>query len=213
MYQLPKLDFSYHALEPYIDEATMRIHHSKHHQAYVDNLNRALQEQSDLEKLRLQDLLQEVGKAIKGEDSLIKEDYLSAVRNNGGGHANHKFFWKILSERPQNPISDAPKLYKAVEDEFGGFSEFRDRFIETGLKRFGSGWVWLVVNKQKKLEIYSTPNQDSPLFWGDQPILAVDVWEHAYYLKYQNRRGEYLSVVFDNLLNWSLAEKLFLKVL
>ncbi len=212
MYQLPKLPFPYDALEPYIDEATMRIHHSKHHQAYVDNLNKALQDQPDLQKLSLQELLQEVGKAIEGKESLIKKDILEAVRNNGGGHANHDFFWQILSAKTQDPASEAPNLFKAIEAEFGSFSGFRDKLIEAGLKRFGSGWAWLVIDKRKRLKIYSTPNQDSPLLWQDQPILGVDVWEHAYYLKYQNRRGEYLAAWFDNLINWSLTEKLFLQV-
>lgn len=185
---LPKLSYAYDALEPFIDAKTMEIHHSKHHQAYVDNLNKALATHSDLESKSAGELI------VNLND--IPEDIRMAVRNHGGGHINHSFFWEILKK-------DAPfsgDVADAITGAFGGLDGFKEKFIAASAAQFGSGWGWLVVSGGK-LEIMSTPNQDSPLSQGKTPILCVDVWEHAYYLKYQNRRLEYLNEFF-NVVNW-----------
>jgi Fe-Mn family superoxide dismutase len=197
-FTLPALPYAHDALEPFIDTATMQIHHGKHHQAYVDNLNKAIAGTPN-EGKSLEDLV-----AVAGSIS-------PAVRNNGGGHWNHSFFWEILAPKAGGaPTGD---LAKAIDNNFGSFDAFKEKFANAGMTRFGSGWAWLIV-KDGKLEISSTPNQDNPLMdvaeVKGQPILGVDVWEHAYYLKYQNRRAEYLTA-FWNVVNWHKVAELFAK--
>lgn len=183
LYQLPKLNYTYDALEPYIDAKTMEIHHGKHHQAYIDNLNKVLEKYPQIADEKLEDLL---GKL----DSLkMDEKDKKMVRNHGGGHLNHSLFWQIMG--PKKESED--KLAEEIKSTFGSVEEFKKLFTETATKHFGSGWVWLVRNHEGKLEIYSLPNQDSPYLSGHTPIIGLDVWEHAYYLKYQNRRAEYIE--------------------
>ncbi|GGI98680.1 superoxide dismutase [Mn] [Alicyclobacillus cellulosilyticus] len=189
-HQLPALPYAYNALEPYIDEQTMQIHHQRHHGTYVNNLNAALEGHPDLQAKSIEDLL-------RGIDS-VPESIRTAVRNNGGGHANHSLFWEILS--PNGGGQPTGALADAIQSTFGSFEQFKDEFSKAAAGRFGSGWAWLVLNNGK-LEIYSTPNQDSPYMEGKIPILGLDVWEHAYYLKYQNRRPEYIAA-FWNIVNW-----------
>lgn len=188
-HKLPKLPYSYNSLEPYIDDKTMQIHHTKHHQAYIDNLNSVLGGEADLSVM-------EVSELLKNIDS-VPEKIRSAVVNNGGGHANHTLFWEIMSPDQTEPEGN---VGEAIGSTFGSLDNFKVKFAEQALKRFGSGWVWLVV-KDNKLDIYSTPNQDSPLMNGDTPILGLDVWEHAYYLNYQNRRADYVKAWW-NIVNW-----------
>jgi Fe-Mn family superoxide dismutase len=194
-YEVPPLPYDYDALEPHIDEATMKVHHDKHHQAYVDKANAAL-EGTEWEDKPVEEVLQNL-------DSL-DEDKQKAVRNNGGGHANHTFFWQILS--PDG--GDAPRgaLLDAIVDTFGGFEDFKEQFKQAGVGQFGSGWAWLVKNDDGSIEITSTPNQDTPVSEGKTPIIGVDVWEHAYYLKYQNKRPDYIDA-FWNVVNWDEAQK------
>lgn len=182
-YQLPSLPYSYDALEPYIDAKTMEIHHSKHHQGYVDNLNRVLEKYPDYQKKDLKDLLRNL--------SLLKMARVDklALRNNGGGHLNHALFWEIMG--PKKEIDEG--LVKKIEKEFGSVEEFKKIFSQTAISHFGSGWAWLVFDEKKRLKVYSLPNQDSPYLKGHTPIIGLDVWEHAYYLKYQNRRAEYVQ--------------------
>jgi superoxide dismutase, Fe-Mn family len=189
-FELPQLPYAYDALEPHIDKETMNIHHTKHHNAYVTNLNNALQGQEAL-------LSQSVEEVISNLDA-VPESVRTAVRNNGGGHANHSLFWKILS--PNGGGMPSGKLAEAINQKFGSFESFKEEFAKAAATRFGSGWAWLVVNNGQ-LEVSSTPNQDSPLMEGKTPILGLDVWEHAYYLKYQNRRPEYVTS-FWNVVNW-----------
>lgn len=196
-HELPKLTYAYNALEPFIDEKTMEIHHSKHHASYVSKLNEALQKHPKLFELSVEKLISDLGK--------IPEEIRNAVRNHGGGHANHSFFWEILGKNHE--IS--PTMKKEIEKFFGSFEDFQKKFNEAAINRFGSGWAWLVVNG-KKLEIISTANQDSPLSDGKIPILGIDVWEHAYYLKYQNRRAEYVEA-FWNVINWKKVEEFWRK--
>jgi Fe-Mn family superoxide dismutase len=177
-------------LEPFIDELTMRIHHSKHHQAYVDNLNAALDKHPELYDLKLEDLISNI--------ESLPADIQIAVRNHGGGVYNHNFFWSILKNNPDGQPSG--KLKEAIDKTFGSYQGFKDAFTAAAKSRFGSGWVWLILNKSHQLEIVSTPNQDSVLNLGI-PLLTLDVWEHAYYLKYQNRRPEYISS-FYNVIDW-----------
>ncbi len=192
IHTLPPLPYAYDALEPYIDARTMEIHHTKHHQTYVDKLNAALDQLSDndLKNMPVEDLMRNFGK--------VPEDNRTPIRNHGGGHANHSFFWTILSGEGGGEPSGA--IGKAIEDTFGTFKEFQGKFNAVALNHFGSGWAWLVA-VGKRLVLYSLPNQDSPLIGGDTPILGIDVWEHAYYLKYQNRRPEYVDA-FWNVINW-----------
>lgn len=198
MFTLPKLEYSYDALEPYIDARTMEIHHTKHHQAYVDKLNAALEKYPELQNKKVEELLSNL-------DSLPKE-IQTAVRNHGGGHFNHSFFWKILAGKGRTlEMPQGSTLRSQIDKEFGSFDEFKKKFTEAALNRFGSGWVWFVSNNGK-LEIYSTPNQDCPLSENKIPLLGLDVWEHAYYLKYQNRRAEYVEN-FWNIVNWEQVEK------
>lgn len=191
---LPSLPFAYNALEPYIDAETMQIHHTKHHQTYVDKLNEALAKHPDLQNTSLDDLL-------KTLDSL-PEDIRSAVRNHGGGHHNHSLFWTSLTSDNLDPSQE---IVSALSEDFGSFDTFKQKFEEVAKARFGSGWAWLVKNGSS-LEVYSTANQDSPLMEGKVPLLGLDVWEHAYYLKYQNRRPDYITA-FWNIVNWAEVEK------
>lgn len=188
-YTLPQLPYAYDALEPHIDARTMEIHHTKHHQAYITNLNKAV-EGSEWEKLTVEDLVAAIHR--------VPESIRTAVRNHGGGHANHALFWTILG-----PNGGAPqgRLAAAIDRELGGFDKFREAFTKAAMGRFGSGWAWLSVDPNKKLVVEDTPNQNSPLMHGNIPILGVDVWEHAYYLKYQNRRNEYVEA-FYSVINW-----------
>ncbi|OQA39286.1 MAG: Superoxide dismutase (Mn) [Chloroflexi bacterium ADurb.Bin325] len=189
-HQLPSLPYDFGALEPYIDTATMQIHHGKHHQAYVTNLNKAI-EGTPFADLAIEELLAKI-------DS-VPENIRTAVRNNGGGHANHSLFWKLMA--PNAGGQPTGELAAAIDSAFGGFEAFKEKFTAAATTRFGSGWAWLVVKPNGSLEVYSTANQDSPLMTGDTPILGIDVWEHAYYLKYQNRRPEYITN-FYNVINW-----------
>lgn len=188
---LPKLPYGYDALEPHIDARTMEIHYTKHHQGYVNNLNGALEKHPNLQSKSLEDLL-------RGINS-VPEEIRTAVRNNGGGHANHSLFWTILSgSGGGQPAGD---LAAAINKAFGSFDAFKEMFSKAGATRFGSGWAWLVVSGSGDLKVYSTANQDSPLMDGDTPVLGLDVWEHAYYLNYQNRRPDYIAA-FWNVINW-----------
>jgi Fe-Mn family superoxide dismutase len=194
-YELPKLPYAYNALEPYIDARTMEIHHTKHHQAYINNLNKAL-EGTDLGNQSVESLISKI-------DS-VPEKIRTAVRNNGGGHANHSMFWLIMG--PSKGGEPVGKLAAAIKSELGGFDKFKEAFGAAAAGRFGSGWAWLSLDKSKKLVVESTANQDSPLMHGNQPILGVDVWEHAYYLLYQNRRPDYVSA-FYNVIDWDAVNE------
>jgi superoxide dismutase, Fe-Mn family len=199
-YELPKLPYAYDALEPFIDAKTMEIHHSKHHQAYVNNLNAALEKHPELDK-SLETYLKDI--------NLLPEDIRGAVRNNGGGHFNHSFFWPLLKVNNGNgPKGD---LLKAINDAFGSFDAFKEAFGNAAKTRFGSGWAWLIVTPKHELKVTSTPNQDTPLAEG-LPILGLDVWEHAYYLNYQNRRPDYVSAFF-NVINWDVVLDLYKQAL
>ena len=189
-FTLPQLPYAFDALEPSIDATTMQIHHGKHHQAYVNNLNTAIEKAPDLGTQTLDQLLRGIDK--------VPESVRTAVRNNGGGHWNHSFFWQIMSPGGGEPTG---KLADALQDSFGGIDKFKEQWATAGAGRFGSGWVWLMKDG-KKLSITSTPNQDNPLMDGKtDPILGLDVWEHAYYLKYQNRRPDYITAWW-NVVNW-----------
>ena len=194
-YQLPELPYAYNALEPYIDEQTMRIHHDKHHGTYVSKLNDALKGHDDLASKSIEDLVSDL--------NAVPENIRTAVRNNGGGHVNHSLFWQILSPNGGGEPSGA--VADAIKAKFGSFADFKKQFSDAAAGRFGSGWAWLVVNNGE-LEITTTPNQDSPYMEGKTPILGLDVWEHAYYLKYQNRRPEYIEAFF-NVINWDEVNK------
>lgn len=198
MHTLPKLPYEYNALEPHIDEQTMKIHHDKHHQAYIDKLNGAVKG-TEFENMDVNELLQKL-------DSL-PDDIKGIVRNNGGGHSNHSFFWEIMA--PGAGGEPSGKVGDAIKEAFGSFDKFKEQLIDAGVKQFGSGWAWL-VNDGGKLSITSTPNQDTPVMEGKTTILGVDVWEHAYYLKYQNKRPDYLAAWF-NVVNWEQVNKNFEK--
>lgn len=199
-YELPQLKYAYDALEPYIDARTMEIHHSKHHAAYVNNLNAALEKHPELTNtVSLEEMLTNF--------DLIPEDIKMAVRNNGGGHYNHTLFWSLL--KVNNGHGPSGKLLEAINKAFGDFNKFKDAFANAAKTRFGSGWAWLIVNKKGELEVLSTANQDAPLALG-KPILALDVWEHAYYLHYQNRRPDYINAFF-NVVNWEEVARRFEK--
>ncbi len=194
-YQLPPLPYAYDALEPYIDAQTMQLHHDKHHQAYITNLNAALKDYPQFDNLTIEELLRHIND--------VPEQIRTTVRNQGGGHANHQLFWKIL--RRNEGAQPTGALAAAIQDNFGSFEQFQATFEEAGTKHFGSGWVFLVVNPANgKLEVFSRPNQDSVLFEGKPALLANDVWEHAYYLKYQNRRAEYLHSWW-NVVDWDVV--------
>lgn len=192
---LPKLNYSYDALEPYIDVATMEIHHTKHHQAYINNLNNALENHPELQKLKVDEILTKL-------DSLPPE-IAQTVRNNGGGHYNHSLFWPMLKKN----IPQSGKVIEAINKEIGSIEKFKELFARAAATRFGSGWAWLTI-KDGKLEISSTPNQDNPISEGKTPILGLDVWEHAYYLKYQNKRPEYINAFFE-IINWEEVNRLY----
>ncbi len=198
MHTLPVLPYEYAALEPHFDEATMRLHHTKHHQTYIDKLNAGLESHPDLQALSVEELVARV--------ETLPDTIKTVVKNHGGGHANHSLFWTILS--PQGGGTPTGALATAIEDAFGEISAFKDQFTQAATGHFGSGWTWLVVNKDHKLAIITTPNQDSPLMSGQTPILGLDVWEHAYYLKFQNRRPEYIQA-FWNVVNWSEVARRF----
>ncbi|NCN99469.1 superoxide dismutase [Candidatus Pacearchaeota archaeon CG10_big_fil_rev_8_21_14_0_10_35_219] len=197
MFELPDLPFSYNALEPYIDAKTMEIHHDKHHAGYVKKLNAAL-EALEIDK--------DINKLLKNIDS-IPEEKRQAIINNGGGHANHSLFWQILKK----DVEISGKIKEAIDRDFGSFEDFKKKFSDAAVSRFGSGWAWLVVDNDK-LEVMSTANQDSPVMSGKIPILGLDVWEHAYYLKYQNKRPEYI-VAFWNVVNWDKVNELYEKAI
>lgn len=197
MHTLPGLAFKYDALEPYFDARTMELHHTKHHQAYIDKLNEALKEHADLQKLSVTELLQQFAQ--------LPESVQLAVRNHGGGHANHSLFWQLLSP---DAVDVVPEDLKLALAHFGSFSDFKEQFAQVALSRFGSGWAWLVVDTSQQVSMYSTANQDSPLMEGLTPILGLDVWEHAYYLKYQNRRADYIAA-FWRVLNWAKVAELY----
>jgi superoxide dismutase, Fe-Mn family len=197
-YELPPLPYPFAALEPHIDAKTMEIHHDKHHQAYITNANNALKDYPELAAKPVEELLANL--------SVVPEAIRTVVRNNAGGHANHSFFWKILG--PNAGGSATGKLADAIKSTFGNFDQFKEKFQAAAVGRFGSGWAWLVLNKQGKLEIISTPNQDNPISDGLKPIFGVDVWEHAYYLLYQNRRPDYLKA-FWNVVKWDEVEKYY----
>ncbi|HXY49693.1 MAG TPA: superoxide dismutase [Terriglobales bacterium] len=190
-HELPSLPYAYNALEPFIDEKTMHLHHDMHHGAYVKNLNAALDKYPNLQSKRPEDLLRDL--------NAIPEDIRGAVRNNGGGHVNHTMFWKIM--KPKGGGDPTGEIGQALSKAFGPFKEFQKQFNDAGLKQFGSGWVWVAGNSKGDLEIVTTPNQDSPISQGRYPVFGNDVWEHAYYLKYNNRRGEYLEAWW-NVVNW-----------
>lgn len=187
-FTLDPLPYDYDSLEPFIDEKTMQIHHDKHHQGYIDKLNTALEGHDDLQAKSIEDILSDLNS--------IPEDIRTAVQNNGGGHANHSLFWSILKK----DVALYGDIQNAISQAFGSFENFKDEFTKAATTRFGSGWAWLVLS-DGQLEITSTANQDSPLSQGKTPILGLDVWEHAYYLKYQNKRPEYIEAFF-NIINW-----------
>ena len=189
-YELPSLPYAYNALEPHIDAATMEIHHTKHHQAYVDKLNAAI-EGYDLGAPTIDELVAAI--------HTVPEEIRTAVRNHGGGHANHSLFWTIMS--PSGGGSPTGSLLEAIERDLGGFEAFSSEFTAAAAGRFGSGWAWLSLDPEKRLVVEDTPNQNSPLMHGNTPLLGLDVWEHAYYLKYQNRRPEYVRAFFD-VIDW-----------
>jgi superoxide dismutase, Fe-Mn family len=196
-FTLPSLPYPADALEPHIDKTTMEIHHGKHHAAYVNNLNKALESAPDLQSKTIEELL-------AGNLAAIPEAIKTAVRNNGGGHANHSLFWNLLSAKGGG--SPKGEIENVITATFGGFDSFKEKFNAAASTRFGSGWAWLVKDKGGKFEILSTANQDSPLMDGKKPILGLDVWEHAYYLKYQNRRPDYIAAWW-NVVNWDEANK------
>ena len=194
-HEVPALPYDYTALEPHIDEQTMRIHHDKHHAAYVTNLNAALEKHPELQSKTVEELLQSINS--------IPEDIRTAVRNNGGGHANHTMFWEIMG--PNGGGAPTGAIGDAIASTFGGFDSFKEQMNKAGATRFGSGWAWL-VETGGKLVIESSANQDSPIMEGKKPIIGIDVWEHAYYLKYQNKRPDYLAAWW-NVINWDAVNK------
>jgi Fe-Mn family superoxide dismutase len=198
-YTLPKLPYAYDALDPHVDAQTMEIHHTKHHNAYVANLNTAL-EGRDLGGPCVEELVAAI--------HTLPEEIRTAVRNHGGGHANHSLFWTVMS--PGGGGQPKGDLATAIDEELGGFDHFAGQFTDAAMKRFGSGWAWLVLDVHKKLVVESTPNQDSPLIHGHTPILGIDVWEHAYYLKYQNRRADYVKAFF-NVIHWDAVTQRYLE--
>src|SRR5947209_12193325 len=199
-FEVPPLPYDYSALEPHIDTQTMQLHHDKHHAAYVNNLNAALEQHPDLQSKSAEELIRDLNS--------VPEPIRTAVRNNGGGHVNHSMFWQIMRSNgggdPTGPIA------AAIKEAFGDFEELKKQFNDAGVKRFGSGWSWLVLTRDGKLAVMSTANQDKPLSEGHFPIMGNDVWEHAYYLKYQNRRPEYLAAWW-NVVNWDEINKRFME--
>lgn len=194
-FELPELPYAYDALEPHIDKETMEIHHTKHHNTYVTNLNAAVAG-TEFENQSVEELMTNINS--------VPEDKQTAVRNNGGGHYNHSLFWQLLSKDGGQPTGE---VAEAIDAKFGSFEAFQEAFAEAATKRFGSGWAWLVVNNGE-LEVVSTPNQDNPLMEGKTPVLGLDVWEHAYYLNYQNKRPDYIKA-FWNVVNWEKVNELY----
>ncbi|HEU4565650.1 MAG TPA: superoxide dismutase [Gemmatimonadaceae bacterium] len=195
-FTLPPLPYDYSALEPHIDARTMEIHHTKHHQAYVNNLNAALEKAPELQGKSLDELMRDI--------SSVPESVRTAVRNNGGGHWNHSMFWQIMA--PNAGGEPGGNIGDAIRESFGDFAKFREQFNAAAMGRFGSGWAWLIADRGGRLSIESTPNQDTPLMDGKTAVMGVDVWEHAYYLKYQNRRADYVAAWW-NVVNWPEIEK------
>jgi Fe-Mn family superoxide dismutase len=200
-FKVPPLPYAYDALEPHIDARTMEIHHDKHHAAYVTNLNKAIADSPDLGQRKIEDILKDLG--------TVPEKIRTAVRNQGGGHYNHTLFWQMMKKGGGG--QPTAELAKAIDQSFGSFLAFKDKFTEAATKVFGSGWAWIAAGNDKKLTIESTPNQDTPLSSGRTPLLGIDVWEHAYYLKYQNRRPEYIGAWF-NVINWEFVADRFDKL-
>ncbi len=198
-FELPPLPYGYDALEPYIDTQTMQLHHDKHHNAYITALNKALEDQPHLAALSIEQLL------VSLQD--VPQEIRTTVRNNGGGHANHSMFWKLM--KPQGGGAPKGELAHMIDTTFGSFDNFKTTFNDAASKRFGSGWAWLVIDKDGKLQVTSSANQDSPISDAVYPLLGIDVWEHAYYLKYQNRRPEYLNAWW-NVVNWDEVDRLYL---
>lgn len=196
LYSLPSLPYDYSALEPYIDAKTMEIHHTKHHQTYVDKLNAALEKHPEVAETPVEDLLRKL--------EIVPEDIRLAVRNHGGGHLNHSLWWTILKNNPAGEPVGA--LAEAIKTEFGGFTQFKEAFTQTATNLFGSGWIWLSLTPKNKLVINASPLQDNPYMMNYTPLLGLDVWEHAYYLKYQNKRPDYITA-FWNIINWEEVEK------
>ncbi|HEY7779949.1 MAG TPA: superoxide dismutase [Ktedonobacterales bacterium] len=197
-FELPPLPYEYNALEPYIDEQTMHLHHDKHHQAYVNNLNTALESAPQLASLSVDQLMRRI--------TDVPDNVRTAVQNNGGGHSNHSMFWQIMG--PNGGGQPSGSLAQAITTTFGSLDQLKTAFNDAGAKRFGSGWAWLVLNAQGQLQVISTANQDSPLMQGLYPVMGNDVWEHAYYLKYQNRRPDYLNAWW-NVVNWTAVQQRF----
>jgi len=195
-HELPALPYAHDALEPHVDTMTMQIHHGKHHAAYVTNLNKALESAADLASKSAEDLIKNL--------NAVPEGIRMAVRNNGGGHVNHSMFWQIMG--PSAGGEPTGDLAAAINAAFGSFATFKEKFQAAGIGRFGSGWAWLVLDKDGKLAVSSTPNQDNPMMEGLTPVMGCDVWEHAYYLKYQNRRADYLAAWW-NVVNWAEVAK------
>jgi Fe-Mn family superoxide dismutase len=202
-YTLPELPYAYDALEPYIDFMTMEIHHTKHHQAYIDNLNAALQKYPEWQHKQLEEILKSL--------PAVPEDIRTAVRNNGGGHFNHSQFWLMMKPHV-GVVAPRDRVAKAIGKNFGDFKMFQEQFNAAAKSRFGSGWAWLCVDKDGKLLINSTANQDNPISQGLHPILGLDVWEHAYYLKYQNKRPDYINAWW-HVINWNYVEELYEQLL
>lgn len=201
-FEVPPLPYAYEALEPYIDRQTMKLHHDKHHAAYVKNLNAAIAKHPELREKSLESLLKDLG--------TVPQDIRTTVRNNGGGHLNHSLFWESMS--PDGGGEPVGAIARALQATFGDVVTFKQQFNQAGMAQFGSGWVWLVVTSGGKLQVITTPNQDSPLMQGYRPILGNDVWEHAYYLTYQNRRNEYLEAWW-NVVNWAEVNRRFEQVI
>lgn len=203
MFTLPDLRYDYKALEPYIDEETMHIHHDKHHAGYIKNLNEALEKYPNLQKMEARELLEHLNE--------VPEEIRTKVRNNAGGHVNHTLFWEIMTPNPKEkePMPEA-ELYEQINKDFGSFGDFKLGFTNAAMGRFGSGWAWL-VKSNGKLEIADTPNQDTPVMDGKLPILGLDVWEHAYYLKYKNMRADYIKAWW-NVVNWEQVSENFASV-
>lgn len=199
MHELPSLPYSYDALEPYIDAKTMEIHHTKHHQTYITKLNDALKDHGELAKKDVVTLLKDFAQ--------VPDAIKTAVKNHGGGHANHSLFWAIMKKGSRG--EPGGKFAEALEQTFGGFVKFKEEFTKAAVSHFGSGWAWLVKNSAGDLKVISFPNQDSPLLHGMTPVMVLDVWEHAYYLKYQNRRPEYVEAWW-NVVDWEVVEKNFI---
>ena len=200
-HELPALPYATNALEPHIDTQTMEIHHGKHHNAYVTNLNKAIAGKADLEAKSIEELVANL--------DAVPADIRNAVRNNGGGHLNHSFFWKIIG--PNAGGAPTGKLAEDINATFGSFDAFKEKFEAAGLTRFGSGWAWLILNKAGNLEVTSTANQDSPVSDGNKPLLGCDVWEHSYYIDYRNRRPDYVKAFVENMVNWERVADLLAK--